>query len=83
MSDLALEFGKFGCRIKVDGNDLVIDGIDTFHSARIDPHHDHRMAMAGSLGCLRGADVLIDDPDVVSKSWPGFFSQMSEILRAS
>ena len=81
LADLAQELSKFGCRISVDGDDLVIEGSKVLHSARIDPHHDHRLAMACALACVRGVDVLIDDPDVVAKSWPGYFSDMSEILR--
>jgi len=43
-------------------------------------HHDHRLAMAfGVLGCAV-PDVLIEDPDVVTKSWPGFWT-MLETLR--
>lgn len=83
LADLSRELSKFGCRITVDGDDLVIDGSEVLHSARIDPHHDHRLAMACALACVRGVDVLIDDPDVVAKSWPGYFSDMSEILRGA
>ena len=37
---------------------------------------DHRMAMAFAiLGAARGG-VAIDDPDVVSKSWPGFWAAL-------
>ncbi|MEY3111068.1 MAG: 3-phosphoshikimate 1-carboxyvinyltransferase, partial [Actinomycetota bacterium] len=39
-------------------------------------HHDHRLAMAfGVLGTLVEG-VSLDDPTVVSKSWPGFWTDM-------
>jgi 3-phosphoshikimate 1-carboxyvinyltransferase len=37
---------------------------------------DHRIAMAfGVLGSVRGG-VTIDDPTVVAKSWPGFWTAL-------
>ena len=37
-------------------------------------HHDHRLAMAfGVLGAVV-PDIVVADPDVVSKSWPGFWA---------
>jgi 3-phosphoshikimate 1-carboxyvinyltransferase len=39
-------------------------------------HHDHRLAMAlGVLG-LVVAGVEVEDPAVVSKSWPGFWDAL-------
>jgi 3-phosphoshikimate 1-carboxyvinyltransferase len=41
---------------------------------RIDPHGDHRIAMAFAVLGLRVPGVVIDDPDCVAKTCPGFFS---------
>lgn len=46
-------------------------------------HHDHRLAMAWSLVALRRPGITIDDPDVVDKSWPGWWSVRDLILRSS
>ena len=54
---------------------LVIEPV-TLHGARLDTHHDHRLAMAFGLVGLRVAGVEIDDADVVSKSWPGFWGML-------
>jgi len=48
-----------------------------------DSHHDHRMAMALSLVSLCAAGVEIADPEVVTKSWPSFFVDMTSILGAN
>jgi 3-phosphoshikimate 1-carboxyvinyltransferase len=49
------------------------------HGARVPTFHDHRLAMAfGVLGCAV-PDVLIEDPDVVTKSWPGFWTMLSDL----
>ena len=42
-------------------------------------HHDHRLAMAFGLIGLRVADVEVDDPDVVSKSWPGYWGVLGSL----
>jgi 5-enolpyruvylshikimate-3-phosphate synthase len=36
--------------------------------------------MALSLYSLVNNEVIVKDPDVVSKSWPSFFADMSAIL---
>ena len=41
--------------------------------ARIDPHGDHRIAMAFAVLGLRTPGVVIDDPGCVSKTCPSFF----------
>jgi 3-phosphoshikimate 1-carboxyvinyltransferase len=45
-------------------------------------HHDHRLAMAWSLVALRRNGVSIDDPSVVSKSWPEWW-QVRELIQHS
>lgn len=47
--------------------------------ARFQTHHDHRLAMSFALIGLAVDGVEIEDPDVVTKSWPGFW-QMLEAL---
>jgi 3-phosphoshikimate 1-carboxyvinyltransferase len=45
--------------------------------ARVATYHDHRMAMSFALLGLRVGGIEIADPDVVSKSWPGFWRHLS------
>ena len=43
-------------------------------------HHDHRLAMAfGVLGAVVDG-IEVEDPGVVSKSWPGFWSARRAML---
>ncbi len=49
--------------------------------ARVRTHGDHRMAMAFALIGLRVPGIEIEDPDVVAKSFPGFWDTL-EALRA-
>lgn len=50
-------------------------------AAEVQTHHDHRMAMAFALIGLRVPGMRIADPDVVSKSWPGYWTMLDTIVR--
>ena len=43
---------------------------------------DHRIAMAfGALGCAPGCNILVDDPDCVNVSFPGFWRALDDVTR--
>ena len=43
-------------------------------------HDDHRLAMAfGVLGAVSGRAIVIDDPQCVSVSYPGFWSDLARV----
>lgn len=50
------------------------------HGADMSTHHDHRLAMAWSLLAARIDGVILDRPDVVSKSWPAWWEVRSSLL---
>ena len=46
----------------------------------VQTHGDHRLAMAfGVLGALSGNRITVDDPDCVSVSYPGFWSDLERV----
>jgi 3-phosphoshikimate 1-carboxyvinyltransferase len=47
--------------------------------ARIDPHGDHRIAMAFSVLGLRAPGMIVEDPGCVAKTCPGFFDLWTAI----
>ena len=47
--------------------------------ARIDPHGDHRIAMAFSVLGLRTPGMVVEDPGCVAKTCPGFFDLWATI----
>ena len=49
------------------------------HAARLGTHHDHRLAMAFGLLGLVVDGIDIEDPAVVSKSWPGFWDVLEDL----
>jgi len=64
----------------VTADGLVITGGGT-RGARVATHHDHRLAMA--FGVLGSAvpGVVVEDSDVVSKSWPGYWGMLDAFSR--
>jgi 3-phosphoshikimate 1-carboxyvinyltransferase len=47
--------------------------------ARVRTYHDHRMAMGLALLGLRVPGVEVEDPDVVAKSYPGFWAALASL----
>ncbi len=78
LGDLALEMRKVGGVVDVTNDGLVVSPSVT-HSGVVDTHHDHRLAMALALVGLVCDGVQINDPEVVSKSWPSYFQMISEL----
>jgi len=72
ISDLRRELLKVGAEVDEKENELIICPQDNYYSdCLLDPHHDHRLAMAFSvLGAKLG--VRVKDIECSSKSYPGF-----------
>ena len=79
LSDLCDELRKAGVDAADDADGLVVQP-GTAHTATLGTHHDHRLAMSFALVGLGASGIIIEDPDVVSKSWPHFWD-MIEGLR--
>ena len=82
LGDLAAELEKCGAKVAVMDDGLVIDPAP-LHGARLGTHHDHRLAMAFGVLGARVAGIEIEDPDVVTKSWPGHWSVRDAMLAAT
>ena len=80
LGDLAAEMTKCGASVAVSADGLIINGSNSLKSSEVETHHDHRLAMALSLYALRCPSVVINQADVVTKSWPTFFEDMTPIL---
>ncbi|MCK5214873.1 MAG: 3-phosphoshikimate 1-carboxyvinyltransferase [Candidatus Omnitrophica bacterium] len=79
ISDLRKELLKIGAKVKETKNELIVYPQDNYkENVLINPHHDHRLAMAFSvLGTKIG--VAIKDIECVNKSYPGFVKDFSRI----
>lgn len=83
LGDLAHEMIACGAQVEVEPDGLVIRGHNKIAHAEVATHHDHRLAMALALFALQDQEVVIQESDVVSKSWPTYFADMVPILSAS
>jgi 3-phosphoshikimate 1-carboxyvinyltransferase len=79
LGDLAAELTKLGADVLVEPDGLTIAPTDLLQGARLDPHHDHRLAMSFGLLGLVVDGIEIVDPAVVSKSWPGYWDALGAI----
>ena len=78
---MATELAKLGAHVDAGADYLTITPAGSIASASIDTYDDHRMAMCFALACLGGADVRINDPGCVSKTYPSFFNDFRSILK--
>jgi len=81
ISALQNELAKFGAKIAEPGHgELAWDGKINSNSIvenpLIETYHDHRMALAFAPMALQGFNIQINDPMVITKSYPGFWDDL-------
>jgi 3-phosphoshikimate 1-carboxyvinyltransferase len=80
---LQLELGKRGVEILIQEDLMVIKGEGPVIGGIADSHGDHRIAMAcGVLALKAQNEVMIENAEVIDKSYPAFFHDLS-LLGAS
>lgn len=75
---LESELGKIGAEVRVVGDTLEVRP-GRLHGATVETYGDHRMAMAMAIAGLVIDGIVISDPGVVSKTWPGFFDMLAAL----
>lgn len=75
---ISVELQKLGVAISVEEDGLRIEPGE-MHGAKVDPHGDHRIAMAVAVAGLRVEGVEISAPRVVEKTWPGYWEWISSL----
>jgi 3-phosphoshikimate 1-carboxyvinyltransferase len=85
IGDLVTGLKKIGCDAVEEDDGILIRPvkINQLHGAELSTHDDHRLAMAWSLLALRVSGISIDEPEVVSKSWPEWWDVRSTLLNVS
>jgi 3-phosphoshikimate 1-carboxyvinyltransferase len=80
LSSLYSELQKMGAHISKDSDGLIIHGGYPLKGVVIDPHNDHRIAMACSVAAL-GAEgqTTIENAECVRKSYPQFYTHLKQI----
>ncbi len=79
IGDLVTELRRIGVAAVERSDGLEITGAETLRpNEMVLTHHDHRLAMAFAvLSSARDLSLSIADPGVVTKSWPGFWSELA------
>jgi 3-phosphoshikimate 1-carboxyvinyltransferase len=77
---MATELRKLGAQVEEGKDFLKISPGKLKSGVAIDTYDDHRMAMSFSLASLGGVPVRINDPQCVTKTFPGFFDSWKAIL---
>ncbi|HEY9219621.1 MAG TPA: 3-phosphoshikimate 1-carboxyvinyltransferase [Phenylobacterium sp.] len=66
-----------------EGDDLVVESDPTLAGqtleAHIDTHDDHRIAMAFALAGLKIEGIVIENPDCVAKTYPGYWEALASL----
>jgi 3-phosphoshikimate 1-carboxyvinyltransferase len=75
---LSEEVRRIGGDVRIDGDTLSIRP-RTLHGAEIDSHGDHRIAMAMAIAGVRLAGFGVREPNVVNKTWPGFWEWIDRV----
>jgi 3-phosphoshikimate 1-carboxyvinyltransferase len=78
---LATELARIGAGVRVfeDGLEIMPS---ILHSAAIDSHNDHRIAMAFAVAGLKLAGLRVKDPGCVAKTYPDFFHHLFMLTRS-
>lgn len=79
---LTQEMEKFGIQLRsaADGSWIEYDGTPVVRDGtiKINTYQDHRMAMAFAPAAIAGFKIDVDNPGVVSKSYPDFWEDLKK-----
>ena len=71
---------RMGGRMRVEGNDIIIEGVRRLNGASLKSFGDHRTCMAISIAALAAeGESSMDDVECVNKSFPQFFTVLERI----
>jgi len=77
LASICTELKKMGANIAMGEDSLTIRGPCAMHGAVIDPHNDHRIAMACAAAALGAeGETKILNAECVGKSYPKFFKDL-------
>lgn len=74
------ELEKMGCKVEVDGDVMHLPPSAMHPQKTVRTYGDHRMAMAFGVLKIMFPDLVIEDKEVVNKSFPGFWDQLEKLL---
>lgn len=82
---LRRELQRFGVSLRIEDDDTIAvlnyPSLPIYNGSPVLTYNDHRMAMAFAPVALRFPAVKIDNPEVVMKSYPRFWDDLSSLNR--
>jgi 3-phosphoshikimate 1-carboxyvinyltransferase len=79
---VAVNLRAMGAQIETTQDGYVVKGPQTLKGAEIKSYHDHRIAMAFSIGALVAkGETLIQGAECVGISYPEFYKTLAELTR--
>lgn len=81
ISSLTMELGKIGCKFFEEKDDLEMNSslVKFYPGIVFDSHDDHRVAMSLAPLALKAGEIILQNPEVVSKSYPDFWKELAKI----
>lgn len=79
MAALKTELEKLGARVQTTEQDLLVEPPGQVTPARIATYQDHRVAMSFAVAGLAVDGIVIEDPECVGKTFPGFFDELKKL----
>lgn len=76
---LSGEMRRLGGVVATGDDFIVVSGPAELRGGLVSPHGDHRIAMAMATLGTRVPDIAIDHPEVVEKTWPGYWSFLDDL----
>ena len=70
---------KLGASVENTDTDLVIEPPARITPAKIATYSDHRMAMSFAVAGLATDGIVIEDPECVNKTFPGYFDELKKL----
>ncbi|MFD1030865.1 3-phosphoshikimate 1-carboxyvinyltransferase [Metaplanococcus flavidus] len=82
ISAVVAELSKMGADITATEDGMIINGPTPLVGAEMQTYGDHRLGMMAAVASLvTEGHVLIDDPDCIAVSYPGFIEHLNSLLR--
>jgi 3-phosphoshikimate 1-carboxyvinyltransferase len=71
------EFDKMGVYIKLERDEMLIQGNGMVKGADVHSQHDHRIAMACAVAALKAdSETVIEEAQAIKKSYPDFYNDL-------
>lgn len=81
LAALKKELGKLGANISYAEDRIEILSFGELKDCSIETYEDHRMAMSFAPLTIRYPQIIINNPKVVSKSFPLFWTEFNRVLK--